>query len=267
MLSKAVELIESILNRLAELGSSPPQSVRGERSYHRLEVEWQGLKFSIRVEETSKRFEIPENKKQRGTYSYWPRWRYEPKGLLELEINPVGRHWIRTKDGKSLIVSRIDEILFRMISAAFKETERLRVEEIRKQRAIEFLMKRDEKRREEEFEILRQKLLVKEARQWRRVNELRSYVDAIELEGHSSCRESLKGKQELREWLSWARGHIEKIDNIGNGMAASTPPYPPETDYTRIPHRYLEYDNPEDAYRYYEHEIHASFKQTPTPKP
>ena len=57
MLPKAINLLESLLIRLVELGSSLPQIDYGERAYQRLEVEWQGFKYLFQIEETSKRFE------------------------------------------------------------------------------------------------------------------------------------------------------------------------------------------------------------------
>jgi len=88
------------------------------------------------VEETSRRFEVPKEERPKRRYDHWhDRWRYEPKGLLEIKINLKGHHCISSKDGQTLIIDRVDELIYRMFESAFKATakERIKISEDKKQ--------------------------------------------------------------------------------------------------------------------------------------
>lgn len=253
LLDRAIETLRAIFTRMSSLGATTPTFGYGDYGRPYLKLQWKGYDFKFRIEEFCRRVEIPKEerpKRSSGWESYWDRWKSVPTKQLNLEINPPDYGIMTAKDGRIEIGDRIDDLVKRMFSAAVKKAEEERIKEIRMVKAIEFLKLKDEERRKEEFETLKVKQLMREARQWNRAVELRSYIEAIEQVGFSSCKSNYNSNEEWAEWLNWAGNFIDSLDLIRQGRAGTTPPYPEEKEITSLPFGFLKYDDLEQAYEY-----------------
>jgi len=85
------------------------------------------------------------------------------------------------------------------------ERERLLCEERRRRREAFEEMRRDELERLEALE--------KEVREWRRAQEIRAYVAAVEATLESESLDPDR-EREIREWIAWSRHKADWIDPI-----------------------------------------------------
>lgn len=246
MLDRAIETLRAIFTRMSSLGATTPTFGYGDYERPYLKLQWKGYDFRFRIEEFCRRVEVPKServKRSSGWESYWDRWRSVPTKRLNLEIHPPGYGFITAKDGRTEIGDRIENLVKRMFMAAIKKAEEERIKEIRTAKAIELLKIKDEERRANEFEELKAKQLIREARQWSRAAQLRSYIDAIEQVGFSSCKTNYSSNEEWSEWLNWARSFVDNLDLIRQGRAGTRPPYPEAKEITSIPFGLLTSDD------------------------
>jgi hypothetical protein len=252
-LESAMEVLRILFVRLSDYGASVP-IYDPDASYRKMAVSWLGYEFVIKLDEFSHKVLKPK--------SEWPDpksvWHSErdkyylvPNGKLELSINPPGMGYITAKDGRTLIKDRLDDIIKRMFTAANDQKQKDYVESIRKERAIEYLVGKDEERREREFQRLKQKQLMKESKHWHRVNELILYLAAVEETGPSSGKNTFKSEEDWQVWLLWSKDQLDSIDPLKNGKAGKQPDYPEAKKISSVPSHYLEVDDPEEADEYY----------------
>jgi hypothetical protein len=182
----------------------------------------QGQVIAIRLVENTSRAEREPTEKERQEikkrgYTYLPdRYSYHHTGMLKLGILGDYRDELQkvVADGKQqrieqllneFIVKIETEAVRRKRDAEHHERQRLRwEEEARLRREYE------EKQRKE---MERFKALEEEARNWKRAEDLRAYIAAVEVK---AAREqgSVALESELGQWIAWARQKADWIDPI-----------------------------------------------------
>jgi len=149
--------------------------------------------------------------------SPWKQWTYvyHPTGKLRLELtNSVGTRGRFTDGARGRpLDDQLSTALESMFEAAqaqkrreARERERERARQ--KQRALEV-----QQLQEREAELARRTALEKEAARWRQSQDLRAYIEAAEA---NACKQALlpESKAKLKEWLTWARAHADRLDPL-----------------------------------------------------
>jgi hypothetical protein len=207
--ARAYAILKELLVRLAGLGAAGLQYDE-DSTYEKLSIEWNGYRFSLRIEEHSIRVEKKHKRKTTDELlwlSRYDKWDFIPTGKLVLDIFSRGIGHVTTRDGKVNIEDRMDQLLIRLFLASEEQAERDRLEEIRRQEAIAQQKKLDEERLAKEYLQLKQDALMEESRRWMEVENLRCYLAEVERKGPRSGRESFESESEWQEWLNWAKDY------------------------------------------------------------
>jgi len=144
------------------------------------------------------------------------RYSFVPTGKLRLGILGGYRDELQkiVADGKR---QRIEECLNEFVVKLEAEAVRRKREAERLER--ERLACEERRRRREAFEerkrgeLERLEALEKEAHEWRRAQEIRAYVAAVEATLESEPLDHERTK-EIREWIAWSRHKADWIDPI-----------------------------------------------------
>lgn len=181
-----------------------------------------GEEISIRLTERTTRSErepTAEEKKKlrRGeTLNIYPRFVFHPTNELSLGIVSEYSSTLdrAITDGKTQkIEERLNEFVTSLFREAYdrKQTRHERERERKKYEAAERRRYAREMRRQKELEKL--KNLEAEAQQWRRAQDIRAYVLAVE---SSTCAEgkTIDAGGELGRWITWARERADWLDPL-----------------------------------------------------
>jgi len=157
-----------------------------------------------------------QREKKEFGYSYFPnRYTYTPTGALTLGVvGSIGELRRTISDGKQ---QRLENHLNRFVvgleaEAVERAREALRLEEQRREWAERARIHGEQERlRQEELENFQ--ALEEEVRQWRRAEEIRAYVSAVEVKavGGTTAGDS---NGELDRWMSWARSKADSLDPL-----------------------------------------------------
>jgi hypothetical protein len=184
----------------------------------------QGQDLAIRIVENTLRTERELTQKElrekeKYGHVYLPnRYSHQPTGMLKLGIIGGYHDELRNvvADGKR---QRIEQCLNEFVVKLEAEAVRRKREAERREREHRLWEERERRRRERE-EIQRKeaeqlKALEEEVRQWKRAEEIRAYVAAVEA---STTREggANSSDSELGQWLAWARHKADWIDPLIN---------------------------------------------------
>ncbi len=250
-LKRATAMLRALFVKLVAHGAileSPASSEANDR----LCVRWEGYGFGFRIEESSRRVEVPPEKRPRPLDGYaFPgdAWRLVPTGTLTLSMSGPGYETWSLRDGRRVVEERLDELIERIYVEAATQREEDRLKAERKARAIAYLQEQDKRRQEQAFQESRRKQLAQEARRWRRAQALRDYIVAVERAGFTASRQSLESEAAWQKWVEWAKRYINSLDPITRGEAGATPPYPEPRAIKDVPGIYLDYDDPAEADR------------------
>jgi len=243
MLENAVNTLENLFKRLVTMGASLPKTVKSD-SRLILMTQWKDYEFSFRVEEFTNRFEVPISERPKQSYTlYGDQWKYVPTGKLTIEVNGPGYGSMTMRDGRKTINERMDELIKRMFTQAYEQNITDRLHEVRKENTIEHLKRKDLIRREKEFQALRKKKLIKDSIRFRRVKELRAYLEEIE----TSDEVIFESEDDKSKWLEWAEEYADSIDPINQRSASIFPDFPEPKEITDVPWFYLDFDDPIEA--------------------
>jgi len=249
-LDRAIHILREVLHRAVVHGAVLKPLDTSDRYHSGLRFELDGFSFSLQVEEYSTRVAVPPEKrpKRYGGYTLASdAWALRPDGKLTLRYSGPGYGSDSLRDGRRKIEERLEEVLENAFSRVVAEKERKRIEEIRCERAVAYLMEKDKIRQAEEFEARRQRQLQLDARMWRRAQGLRDYVSAVERAGFVSGRACFDSMEAWLAWIAWAKVYVDSVDPIAQGKAGLTPPYPEPKEITEIPRLFLDYDDPAEA--------------------
>ncbi len=187
-------------------------------------VTLQGQDLAIRLVEKTLRTEREPTEQERRDmkkygHVYLPnRYSYQPTGMLKLGI--IGNYSDELKkvvaDGKQQRVEQgLNEFVVKLEAEGVHR--KLRAENLERQHRLWEQQERRRREREEKWrkETERLKALEKEARNWKRAEEIRAYVAAVEAK---TTREhgAIDFDGELGQWIVWARGKADWIDPLIN---------------------------------------------------
>ncbi len=182
----------------------------------------QGQVLAIRLVESISRTERELTEKERQEikkygHAYLPnRYSYEPMNMLKLGI--IGTYHSdfhkTVADGKR---QRVEQRLNEFVVKLEEEAVRRKRHEEHLERQHRIWEKQERRRREREErkrkEIERLKALEEEARNWKRAEDIRAYVAAVEAK---TTREHgrIGPDSELGQWIAWARHKADWIDPL-----------------------------------------------------
>lgn len=220
-LPRALRIMDALIKALDARGMHLRIEPDGKR---RTCLTLQGQVLAIRLVESISRTERELTVKERQDikkygYTYLPnRYSYEPTGMLKLGI--IGAYHSdfhkTVADGKR---QRIEQRLNEFVVKLEAEAVRRKRHEEHLERQHRLWEKQERRRREREEqkrkEIERLKALEEEARDWKRAEDIRAYVAAVETKamhehGH------VGPDSELGQWIAWARHKADWIDPLVN---------------------------------------------------
>lgn len=138
-----------------------------------------------------------------------PDYDYHPTGKLRISIGGYpSRSWGDTP--KTLLEQRLHQVVAGALDLI--EEERIRTEE-QERRRVAWQKAKD--RHDRQVELRKQELeqlekLKASATQWREAEQLRNYIDAVEM----SAIKNGELREELKDWISWARIKADCIDPL-----------------------------------------------------
>ena len=217
-LPRALRIMDALLKALDARGMPVRIEPDGKRHSY---VKLQGEQLAIRLVENTSRTEREPTaeerryKKQHG-YVYLPdRYSYQATGVLKLGILGYGSDLQNVvADGKhQRIDDRLNDFIVKLEAEAVRRKRR--AEHLERQHRYWEEQERIRREREERQrkEVERLKELEQEAGNWRRAEQIRTYVAAAEAKQIQE-RGTVDADSEFGRWLAWARHKADWIDPL-----------------------------------------------------
>jgi hypothetical protein len=215
---RALRLMDALVKAFEQRG----HQVIVEGKDHRRDVLFAifGEKFSLRLREKTKMIRIPESERKS---LYSDRVRYEPTGLLELQLcrTQTGFSEHTWKDGKRRkLEEQLNEVMIGLIVAVEKERNwrRQREESERQRREDEAKRwQQEQERRKDEQKIGELNQMIDN---WNRAADIRELMADVR-----STVEQRNGpideESDLAKWIDWALKHADRIDPLGATRGAN----------------------------------------------
>lgn len=220
-LPRALRILDALVKALDARGMHLRIDPDGKR---RTCLTLQGQVLAIRLVENTSRTEREFSEKERQDikkygYTYLPnRYLYQQTGALKLGI--IGSYYDELQkvvsDGKHQRVEQhLNEFVVKLEAEAVHRKRR--EEHLEQQRRLweEQERQRHEREERERKEIERLKALEEEARDWKRAEDIRAYVAAMEAKA-TRAHGSIELDSELGQWIVWARHKADWIDPLVN---------------------------------------------------
>lgn len=182
----------------------------------------EGQKVSIRMLENTLRIEREPTEKERKDqekygYTYLPdRYHYESTGQLKLGILSQYNDEFRrgVADGKHQRIEQfLNAFVIKLVEVAVARKREIEHRERQHQLWEEQARQRNEREKQKREEIERLKSLEEQTRDWRRAEEIRAYVIAVEAKAISE-RGAIDPDGAFGRWIQWARHKADWIDPI-----------------------------------------------------
>ena len=157
-------------------------------------------KYNFRMRETHKRQDVSDHS--------WRTTELVPIDKLSFKHDDYPqKEWV---EGSTALEQFLPKVLayFELKSISDKaqrEYYRLAQEESERQREIERKLKA-----QRDWELSKQNMLLSQAQEWRKADDLRQFIATIEKASNNSVK--------TREWLKWAKEVLIKIDPLSNGI-------------------------------------------------
>lgn len=148
------------------------------------------------------------------------KWDFTPTGILTLQIDAYCTGGLRKK-WKDNQKKSLETMLNAFIIGAIKVADILHHDRLKKEE--EKRIHNEELRRLQEEEDLRLaeegriKNLETQAELWTKSQQLRAYIQAVEIEA-ASRSQTAEFQNDLKQWLTWARQYAERLDPLHGGM-------------------------------------------------
>ena len=221
-LPRALRIMDALVKALDARGM--PLRVTELDGKRRCCVTLQGQALTVRLIENMLRTEREPTAKEREEIkkygrTYLPdRFSYQPTGMLKLGI--IGNYHDELQkvvaDGKHQRVEQcLNEFVVKLEAEAVRRKRELEHREREHRRWEEQARLRREREEKRQKETERLKALEEETRNWKRAEDIRAYVAAIEAK---TVREAgtIDGDSELGQWIVWARHKADWLDPIVN---------------------------------------------------
>lgn len=210
---RALRLMDAIIKAFEARG----HKVVAEKSEHRQEILFVILreKFSLRLREKTKMIQLTEaERKQDRLYG---RVKYEPTGLLELQLHSSHSRQAETtwKDGaRAKLEEQLNDILIGLIVEVEQERRwrKQQEEHERQRRDAEARRWREEAERRKEQQKIQE--LEQMLETCDKANRIRAFME--ELRCHiERTKGPIEARSELALWMEWALSHADHIDPLG----------------------------------------------------
>jgi hypothetical protein len=186
----------------------------------RIVVDEERIEIHVNERWRQRRVELsPDEKKRSENLLSGQAWKLEREdtGELTFKVRDYVDRGIKTSWADRVgmpIEDQLNSIIagFAIISENLKKRRHEREEEQRQWREEEERRQAKIQARRDEMERFRG--LIGEVTQWKRANDIRSYVDAVRLTAQE--RPSKLGPSELEKWNLWALRHADRIDPLKN---------------------------------------------------
>jgi hypothetical protein len=224
-LPRALRILDALIKAMELRGMRV--RIETEGKHHTL-IDVQGEAIPVRMVENTVRTErIPtareRQEQEKYGWSYLPnRYLYNPTGQLKLGVIGWSYGDMRkavSDSTRQKIEQRLNEFLVNLEVEAVqrrRDTER-REQQHRIWEEQERIRREQEERRKQEIERL--KILESNAHDWRRAEDVRRYVAAVEAKAIREG-ESMDSESKLGRWITWARNKADWIDPL---VAAACP--------------------------------------------
>jgi len=190
--------------------------------HRRTTLTLQGQDLEIRLVEDGPRKEREPTEKERQEMKkygsvYFPNlYVYEPTGRLKLGIIGSFRSDIQkaVADGKQQRVEqRLNEFVVKLEEEAVRRKQHNEYLERQRRAWEEEARRRREREERQRKEIERFKALEEEVRNWKRAEDIRSYVSAAEAQVLQDSK-AIDPGSELGQWIVWARQKADWLDPL-----------------------------------------------------
>lgn len=208
---RALRIMDALIKALEERGF--PVNLKNEEGYSTF-VQVNEEKLAIGLDELL-RFKKSGDEWTGGD----ERYAYLPSGRLTLKIRSAEYMGCRYqwRDGVRL---KLEDCLNAFViglqdAAELERTRRLEREELDR-RFREERARAEELRKRQRDEMARLQQLETEVSNWRKAQEIRAYVSAVESDAVASDG-SIEPGSDLANWISWARSHADRFDPLAEG--------------------------------------------------
>lgn len=176
------------------------------------EVVFCGEGVPLRLRERYRQVKIPPDKQPKGLWG--SRVEYVLTGEFILDAGPSYSDQYG-KDGKIAgpIEGQLNQLLLRLVEAVGEARAVRRMREADRRRWEEQERLRREQAERERAERARVEALLTDVGAWRRANDLRAYITAVE-ERVADRGQPTDARPELARWLTWARELADRLDPI-----------------------------------------------------
>lgn len=221
-LPRALRIMDALVKALDARGM--PLRVTELDGKQRCCVTLQGQALAVRLVENMSRTEREPTAKEREEIkkygrTYLPdRFSYQPTGTLKLGI--IGNYYDELRnvvgDGKHQRIEQcLNEFVVKLETEAVRRKRELEHRERQHRLWEEQERRRHEREERQRKEMERLKALEEEAREWKRAEEIRTYVAAVEARTKREGGD-IDPDSELGQWLAWARHKADWIDPLIN---------------------------------------------------
>jgi hypothetical protein len=208
-LPRALRLMAALLHLLENEGFKAV--VEKQNNLESTSVVIYGQKIRFGLVEKSRQIKVAETP---GKYTY-PRVRFEPKGILSLEIWSWWRGGLR-KGWRDGICTKLEEVLPSCLAGMMKIALAQRARHDAQEKKERARQKQVEEATQELRAIEKEEKRIKELRRdavlWRRAQRIRDYVVAVRLKASDLADETKK--TELLEWATWAGLQADRLDPL-----------------------------------------------------
>ena len=216
-INRAAATMDALLEALNDRGIKYSYSEQN----HAFLIALHGEEFRFYIKEKVKRKEVPptpeQKRKMRSSEYYWysKEYTYHPTGVLTLGFANSSNYKLREfNDGK---IQRIETLLNKFIVGLYEyiagaRAARIQSEEMQK-RHEEQLQREWEARRKAEEERKRVEALFQDAENWRKSENLREYIRAVQEKFNMQDLTEDQIKT-LTDWVKWASTQADHLDPL-----------------------------------------------------
>lgn len=216
-IDRALRLLEVVVRACESRG----WSVVAPDPEHSAEIRIDDDPVSFGISEKILRFEVKTDDPDKDKLYWTPRYRYEPSGLLTLEIfdylgNGLRRSW---SDGKR---QRLEDLLLEFLDGVERVSAALRVRRLEREEWHRQYQLKELRRQELADKIKKEKArrerLVAQLKGWSQANALRQII--AEVRQRCGTDANAWPSAGVSHWLHWAEGMLRRLDPFLNGYFA-----------------------------------------------
>lgn len=222
-LGRAVRIFDAIIKFFSR--QDVPIFPNGDQRSRDTHLVLFGEKISFFIREPTRRSDHQLTEKDKEELKRWSHaliqtYDYHPTGCLTLQIDGCWSQGVKNRwtDGKNKrLEDQLQEFVCSVIKIAdLKRTWRIKREEEKREWEKE-RQRRAERARLGQIELERREDLEKQAANWVKSQQLRDYIQAIEM---AAAKQGIAGraKDSYAFWMRWANAHADRLDPLTRGL-------------------------------------------------